>query len=129
MTAGGQMTVGAHSQALSPTAFGINVSVMAMGISRSYPYRMGTGRLFPPASLPVIFVSFIAVVATYPHVIPAGTRRSMFVDANWGSKFYDDLRMRHTEAQRGSDECVNKDFHISPGYVQAGTWPMRPYHR
>jgi hypothetical protein len=48
------------------------------------------------------------------------------MDADRGPKFYHDLRMRRTEAECGSDECVNEEFvHFSPDYLQAGGWPMR----
>ncbi len=124
MTAGGQMIMGGHSEVLPPAAFGIDISVMPVRVSGSDPYRMGAWRLLPPARLPVIGVSFIAVVPPHPDMIPARTGGAMFMDADRGPKLYHDLRVRRTEAQSGSDECVKKDFHISPSDVQAGRWPM-----
>jgi hypothetical protein len=114
MTAHSQMTVAAHSEALPPAAFGINIPVAAMRVSGSHPYRMFTRRLFPPASLPVIGVAVIAMVSPHPDMFPAWAGGAMFMDADRRTKFYDDLRMRRTEAQCGSDECVKNDFHCSP---------------
>ena len=126
MTVRGHLTVGAHSEALPPAAFGINIPVMAVRISGSDPYRMFAWRLFPPARLPVIGVAVIAVVSAYLDVFPARAGGAMFMDTHRGSKLDYDLRVRRTEAQCGPDDCVEKDFHCLPGYVQAGRWPMRP---
>ena len=114
---------------LPPVAFRINIPVAAMRVSRSNPYRMGAWRLFPPAGLPVITASFIAVVSAYPNVIPAWTGSAVFMDADWRTKFYDDLGLCRTKAQCSPDECVKKDFHCSPDYLQAGRWPMPATHR
>ena len=98
LTASGQMTTNAHSEALPPVAFGVNVPMMAVCVSRSDPYRMFARRLLPPARLPVVFVSFVAVISPHPHMLPAWTRCVMFMDADRGTKFYDDLCMCRTEA-------------------------------
>jgi hypothetical protein len=86
---------------------------------------MFTRRLFPPARLPVIGAAVIGVVSGNPDVLPAWAGGAVFVNADRGTKFYDDLRMGQTEAKCGSDEYVKNDFHISPSYVKAGKWPMR----
>jgi hypothetical protein len=103
------MTMGAHIEALPPVAFGVNVPVMAVRVSGSNPYRMGAWRLFPPARLPVICVSFIVVVSAYPDMVPAWTGGAMLMDANRGTKFYDDLRMsrypKRKPKQRGNNQC------------------------
>src|SRR5579863_294078 len=119
MTTSGQMIIGGHNEALSPAPFRINVPIMAMGVSGSDPDRMSTRRFLPPASLPVIGVPVILVIAAYPDMLPAGTRGAMLVNADRGTKFYNDLCVRHTEAERGSDDCVKNDFHCSPGYMKA----------
>jgi hypothetical protein len=117
------MIIRAHKE-LPPIAFRINIPVTAMCVSRSNPYRMDPWRLFPPAGLPVITASFIAVVSAHPNMIPAWTGSAVFTDADRRTKFYDDLRcLYRTKAQCGSDECVKKDFHCSPDYLQAGRWP------
>jgi hypothetical protein len=101
----------AHKE-LPPIAFRINIPVTAMCVSRSNPYRMDPWRLFPPAGLPVITASFIAVVSAYPNMIPAWTGSAVFMDADRRTKFYDDLGMCRTKAQCGPDECVKKNFHF-----------------
>jgi hypothetical protein len=123
-SADGQMIMRAHNE-LPPITFRIYIPVTAVRVSRSNPYCMGAWRLFPPARLPMVTVSFIAVVSAYPDMIPAWTGSPVFMDADRGTKFYDDLSMCRTEAQRGSDECVKKDFHCSPDHIQADRWPMR----
>ncbi len=112
MTAGGQVTVGAHSQALPPVAFGVNVPVMSMRVSGSDPYRMLTRRLFPPARLPVVLVSFIAVVSPYPDMVPAGTSGAMFMDADRGTKFYDDLRIGRYPKRKAKKHGKNQFSHF-----------------
>jgi hypothetical protein len=54
---------------------------------------MGAGWLFPPARLPVICVSFIAMISAYPDVIPAWTNGTMLPDADRWPKLDYDLRM------------------------------------
>jgi hypothetical protein len=103
-------TIRTHNE-LPPIAFRINIPVTAVRVSRSNPYRMDAWRLFPSAGLPVIAVSFVAVVSAYPNMISAWTGRAVFMDADRRTKFYDDLGMCRTEAQCGPDECVKKDFH------------------
>ncbi len=126
MTARGQMIMGGHSEALPPVTFCINISVMAMRVSRGYPYRVGPRRLFPTARLPVIGVAVIAVVSPHPYMLPAWARGTILMNADRGPKFYHDLRVCRTEAQCASDECVNEELvHFSPDYLQAGGWPMR----
>ena len=126
MTARGQMIMGGHSEALPPVTFCINISVMAMRVSRGYPYRVGPRRLFPTARLPVIGVAVIAVVSPHPYMLPAWARGTILMNADRGPKFYHDLRVCRTEAQCASDECVNEELvHFSPDYLHAGGWPMR----
>jgi hypothetical protein len=112
MTAGGQMTVGAHSEALPPVAFRINIPVMAMRISRGNPYRMFTRRLFPPASLPVIGATVIAVVSAHPDVLPAWADGTMLVDADRGTKFYYDLRISRYPKRKAKQDGKNQFSHF-----------------
>jgi len=81
----------AFTPKLPPVTFRINIPVMAVCVSGSDPYRMGAWWLFPSARLPVICVSFIAVVSAYLYVVSAWTRRAVFVNANRWPKFYNDL--------------------------------------
>lgn len=109
MTVGGQKS-SAFLTKLPPVAFRINIPVMAVPVTRSDPYRIGAWRLFPPALLPVIGVSFIAVVSAYPDVVPAWTRRAVFVNANRWPKLYDDLRIggydpKGKAKQSGKNQC------------------------
>jgi hypothetical protein len=109
MTVGGQKS-SAFLTKLPPVAFRINIPVMAVPVTRSDPYRIGAWRLFPPALLPVIGVSFIAVVSAYPDVVPAWTRRAVFVNANRWPKLYDDLRIGRYDPkgkakQSGKNQC------------------------
>jgi hypothetical protein len=112
MTARGQMTVGAHSEALPPVTFGINVPVMAMRVSGSDPYRMFTRRLFPPAGLPVIGAAVIAVIPSHPDVFPAWAGGAMLVDADRGPKFYDDLRMSRHPKRKAKKDGKNHFSHF-----------------
>jgi hypothetical protein len=107
VTACGQMTVGEHSEALPPAAFRIKIPVTAMRIPGSYPYRMGTWRLFPPARLPVIGVAVIAVIPTYPDMFPAWAGGAMLMDANRGPKFYDDLSISRYPKRKAKQRRKN----------------------
>jgi hypothetical protein len=85
MTAGGQI-IERLNYRLPPVAFRINIPVMATRVSGSNPSRTGARRLFPPARLPVICVSFIAMISAHPDVIPAWTNGTMLPDADRWSK-------------------------------------------
>ena len=109
MTFGGQKS-SAFRTPLPPVAFGINIPVTAMPVTGGDPYRIGARRFFPPARLPVIFVSFIAVVSAYPDVVPAWTRRAVFVDANRWPNPYNDLSIgryypKGQAKQSGKNQC------------------------
>ena len=90
MTAGGQI-IGHLTTNLSPVTFRINIPVMPMRVSGSYPYRMGAWRFFPSASLPTVGVAIPAVVAADPDMIPARSRGTMLPDADRRPKPYYDL--------------------------------------
>jgi len=92
MTAGGQI-IERLNYGLPPVAFRINIPVMATRISGSNPSRTGAWRLFPAARLPVIGVSFIAMISAHPHMTPAWTNGTMLPDADRGPKLDYDLRM------------------------------------
>jgi hypothetical protein len=124
MTAGGQLSR-ASTTNLPPPAFRINIPVMPMRVPGSHPYRVLTGRDFIPSWLPGICMPVPAMITSDPDMPRTRSDSAMLMDADRGSKFYDDLRMCRTEAECDSDECVEKDFHISPSYIQAGKWPMR----
>ena len=78
---------------LPPPTIDKDIPVTPMRVAGSHPYRVGARRLFPPTLLPVICVSFIAVVSTDPYVLATRTRRTMFMDADRRPKLYYDLRM------------------------------------
>jgi hypothetical protein len=126
VTAGGQMTVGVHSEALPPVSFRIDIPVMAMPISRSNPYRVFTGRLFPPASLPGVGFTIPTVVSANPDVLPAWASGAVFVDADRGTKFYDDLRMGRYYPKGKAKQRGQKNFSHScfPGIHGARGWPL-----
>jgi hypothetical protein len=112
VTACGQMIAGGHSQALPPAAFRINIPVMAMRIPGSYPHRMGTRRLFPPARLPVICVAVIAVIPTYPDMFAAWAGGAMLMDPNRGPKSYDDLSISRYPKRKAKQRRKNQFSHF-----------------
>jgi hypothetical protein len=112
MTAGGQMTVGAHSEALPPVAFGVNVPALPVRVSGSDPNRTSTWRLFPPAPLPMICVSFITVVSAYPNMVPAWTGGTMLADANRGPKPYYYLSMNRNPKRKAKKRGNNQFLHF-----------------
>src|ERR1700675_616926 len=126
MTVGGQES-SASTTKLPPVAFRINIPVMAVCVLGSDPYRMGGWRLFPPARLPVISVSFIAVVSAYPDVVPAWTRRAVFVNANRWPKLYNDLRIgRYYPKGKAKQSGKNQFSHlVLLRLLKAGGWPFR----
>jgi hypothetical protein len=87
---------------------------------------MGAWRLFPPAFLPVICVSVIAVVSAYPDVVPAWTRRAVFVNANRWPKLYDDLRTgRYYPKGKAKQSGKNQISHlVLLRLLKAGGWPF-----
>ena len=126
MTVGGQES-SAFTTKLPPAPFRIKIPVMAVCVSGSDPYRMGAWRLFPPARLPVICVSFIAVVSAYPDVVPAWTRRAVFVNTNRWPKLYDDLRIgRYYPKGKAKQSGKNQFSHlVLLRLPRAGGWPFR----
>jgi hypothetical protein len=112
MTAGGQIIVRPHNEALPPTTFRVNIPVVTVRVSGSDPYRMSTWRLFPPARLPVISVSFIAVVSAYPDMVPAWTGGTMLADADRGTKPYYDLSMSRYPKRKAKKRGKNQFSHF-----------------
>jgi hypothetical protein len=110
MTAGGQIIVRAHNEALPPVTFRVNIPVMAARVSGSNPYRTGAWRLFPPPRLPGIGIAVVAMITPYPNMLPAWTRRAMFVDADRRPKPYYDLRMRGYYPKRKAKQRGEKQF-------------------
>ena len=125
MTAGGQIIVRARNEALPPVTFRVNIPVMAVRVSGSDPYRMSTWRLFPPARLPVICVSFIVVVSAYPDMVPAWTGGTMLADADRGPKPYYDLSMTRYPERKAKQRGKNQFSHLVLLRLQrAGGWPF-----
>ena len=74
---------------------------------------MGAGWLFPPARLPVICVSFIAMISAHPDVIPAWTNGTMFPDADRWPKLDYDLRMsRYYSKDKAKKRSENQISHF-----------------
>jgi hypothetical protein len=104
MTAGGQIIERLYYR-LPPAAFRINIPVMAPRVSGSNPSRAGAGRLFPPARLPMICISFIAMISAHPDVIPAWTNGTMLPDADRWPKLDYDLRMSRYYPKGKAKKC------------------------
>ena len=129
MTTGGQIIVRRHNEALPPATFGIDITVMAMRVSRSHPYRMGVWRLFPPSRLPTVGIAVPVTVSRHPDVISAWTRRAVFADTDRGPELYHDLRMRGyypkgKAKQRGKNQfshfllrCLCKQVYGRDGFL------------
>jgi hypothetical protein len=111
MTASGQLSR-ASTTNLPPPAFCINIPVMPMRVPGSHPYRVLMRRDFIPSWLPGICMPVPAMITSDPDMSRTRSDSAVLMDADRGSKFYDDLRICRTEAEGDSDECVQKDFHI-----------------
>src|SRR5579863_3794091 len=111
MTTGGQQSSACRTN-LPPTAFLINIPVAAVPVPGSHPHCMLARWNLPSSRFPGICIPVPAMIATNPDMPYAWPDCAVLVYANRRSELNYDLRIRRTEAQRGSDECVKKElFH------------------
>jgi hypothetical protein len=107
MTAGGQKS---RTTDLPPAAFRVNIPVVPMPVSGSYPYRVRAWRRFPMACLPTIGVAIPAVVTANPDVLPAWAYCPAFPDADRGPKSYYDLSLSWYYSKSKSKQCSKDEF-------------------
>ena len=98
---------------LPPMPFRIHIPVMAMPVPGSNPSRTGVWRLFPPAGLPAIGIAIPTVVSADPDMIPARASGTMLMDADRGTKLYDDLCLSgYYPKGKAKQRCKNQVSHF-----------------